>query len=265
MTELKTKLNLEYDWLIAFNKSEDFLIDTEYYSLKLQSYKQNCLSQIKEGKYCGFLELIYHAMNLNSFIVDNKLYNLKFEHIDKKPIGFYIRELKTKQENSDVLYIAKIAQEIFKELLLKYLEVLLVKNKDHILIFNNNKIHTLKKINILIHEYDTNNYQLWQMSISNSFDFLNKVNFVNKFKITNTTNIEKHLKKGDPKINKDNLVGIDLYKEDNIERSVCGIRDTIILNRIFKLNNKFTAAIFLEISNYIKANNVFDYRLSVPA
>lgn len=256
----KSDLILPEDWIMALNNTEDVNIDLEYYTLKLKSYEAKTNKFLESKNYTHFLEHIYHTMNLNSFIVDGKIYDTTFKLINTENYKPYINNIKIRKEDSNILKAIRIAQNIFKFILIGYLDKM---PKENIIIFNNNTIHTLNDINILVKENDSNYYQLWNMLIGNDYQFMNKIFLIDRIEITENNNIEGILKNSKSDIHKNNMIGIEMNNTTSVEESVLGLRDVMVLNRIFKTSERFTASLYIELSNYIKSTGKFDYRFKV--
>lgn len=257
---MKTKLNLPADWIISFNNTEDANIDLEYYILKLKAYESKVTQQISDGNFYGFIEHIYHSMNLNSFLVDGLLYDTSFKKIEQSNYLPYVNNIKAQKETSNILSAIKVAQDIFKSLLLLYLDKM---PKDNTLVFNNHNIHSLNIINILVRESESDMYQLWEMKIGNTYEFMNNTVHLSTFELPTNADTEALLKSTKDDIHKNNMIGVEMINTDSVDNTILGIRDTLLLNRIFKTHAPFTASLYIELSNYIKSTGRFDYRFKV--
>ena len=260
--KITNKFTLDYNWLVSLNKSnnEIFELDIEYYSLLLKSFEQKHLKKIKLNDFSGFLETVYHAMNINSFAVDGVLFN---EYLFKIPTIKYkdhIRDVKRKKAESSVLHVMRIAQLIFMNLIQEYIKNILKVNKDNIIIFQNNQVHTLPSVNVLLHENNSSNYQIWRIDMNNKIPLLSEGNYVKSFKVKKIETVEKHIKSSIPDVDKNNMIGVEMIESADVTRVIIGVKDTLVLNRIFKGYNKFTPGLFLELQQYITRNNKFDYR-----
>jgi len=256
----KTKLNLPFDWIYSFNRTDSVNIDIEFYTLMLKAYEVKITEQINKEKFDGFLEHIYHAMNLNSFLIDGKLYDTKFMLIPSDKYTPYINNVKMHKTDSNIFKVLKIAQIIFKSTLLLYLEKM---PKGNTLVFNNHLIHKSNDINILAKELNTGYYQLWNMKIGNNYKFINSIQRIARLNISDDVDIQKILIDAKPTINQSNMIGVNMIDNTPVSDIIMGIKDTILLNRIFKPNSKFKASLYIELSNYIKSNGKFDYRFKI--
>ena len=91
---------------------------------------------------------------------------------------------------------------------------------------------------------------------------LTKIESIKSFTVKKVETVERHIKKNIPDVDKNNMIGVEMIKTATIERVMIGVRDTLLLNRIFNgINKKFTASILKDIYDYIHHNNKFDYRL----
>jgi hypothetical protein len=231
------------------------------------------MSNIEETDNENFYEIMFHYLNLNNLVLDGNMFDFKMNSFWKnEKIKRISRELYHFYKNhNDSGETIRMANEVFKELSLKYLqrESKGIRDKDNNLYYVNKKIHLCNEIIILINKKSSKDYHVFKLKTDGrkskgySFDKIGVMN-IKKLESDSLNKAidelnNKDLKNLDPDTNLLFCVAKD--KKIEIEETATSIKNSILLNKLVANDIRFDPHIIINSYNLLLYENILPFKL----
>jgi hypothetical protein len=256
---------LKSNWFIDKNR----MFDHEVQWYVLQDAKYKFMEKIKNNELSNFYEIIFHFLNMNTMLSNNSIFDEHMNIITKDPeLKRFIKNLDSAYKdgkqirNTETTKIITSAKKTFFEIMNTYIDSVLTKYGNLKLAWKNDQIHNEDIIFILLKVESSDYYDLWKIDLTEGKGFGELIR-IKDFKKDNIMSnfIMKYNSDNNDKINEDNLIIVQMEKADSHDDVMYMMRDIIMLNKFFTLDNPFDENIFEKTKAILEKNKTFPFSL----
>lgn len=264
MKTLNPKLVLDPLWMCQAN-----FVDLEYYTYVLLDAKQKYLIALEAGDFSHFYEIAFNYFNLNTILVDKKLYDsgLNLINSDSKFVEI-IQQLNLPGESTGKQLI-KTAHDILSEVLKLYLVKQLDAMESLHFYFNNRNLHLQTKVYIIYKQKRSDVYDIYQLNLASQKRLGYSIKLVDSIEIPDLEKIDfgeevikRNLALKDLDTSKNVIVVTGESWSSSIE-CVSLVKDTILLNRIIRPSHGFDLNMLRDIERLLETKNAIPFKLKV--
>ena len=248
-------------------------IDSEYFKYVLLAANKKYMSNINNTDNEYFYEVLFHFLNINNLVLDGNMFdfkmnsfwkNEKIKKISKELYTFY----KSHNETGETV---KMANEIFKELSLKYLnrEAKVFNNKGASLYYVNKRIHLNNNIFVLVNRKKSTAYDIWKLKMDRRYQTGHAFSKHDSMQIKELK--ENSLREAIGELNDKELKGIDsdtnlLFcivkdKNQNLDEMAKAVKNSILLNKLMANDVRFDPNILQNAYNLLLYENILPFKL----
>lgn len=267
---IKAKELLPYNW-ITLDKPNKDLIDPEMVELTILNADKQYNDALKNKNFKHFYEIIYHALNLNTFIDENKMYDNRLKKIkNDKMLDMLLADFKEDSKFSDTANVIWNTKEILDKNITNYLEEMIEFMSEGSFYFENDKLHQNDdSVYIIITDGFKSKHQVWKLSFGNKLTYLHEMTKCFEVEFLNDEDNEELLEKiieynfdnNDP-IETSNSFYVNMNKRNSVNKGIYLAKDIVMMNRVFIGPKEFNPSIFKNMLNVIETENKFPYHLT---
>jgi len=262
------KMIAKPDWFIA--DGIDKFYDRERLEYVLLAMEQKLNVLIDKGDLSNFYELIFHFLNLNTFLSEHMIYSEYFQPIKlSDDMKKAVRNLVDKYDEGSTFKSIQLINEIYLRILKKYLSLAIkcIGNID--IHLKSNYVHYEENNSYVISNITSSNvYELWKVNyrLSNKLGF--NMEKIENFIIDGTnfgeyeekmSSLNKTLRNP---ITSKNIIGLEVAKAMNISNIMHLISSVMLLNKLFYGKAKFNINVLQDLDSVIEEKKTFPYRLA---
>ena len=267
---IKTKELLPHNWL-TIDKPNNELIDQEMIEITLLGARKKYIDALENKNFKYFYELVYHTLNINTFIDENRMYDTKLKKIkNDEMLNRLLVDFKEDSKFSITANVILNSKEILDESLTQYLEEITDYLSDGVFYFENKQLHFGQdKLFIIITDGKTNKFQIWKLEFNNKFTFTHQLTLIETFNYYNDGNdtelrdiISNFNKDHNDQILTNNSFYVNMNKRNSLSKGIYLAKDILTMNRIFIGSKDFNPYIFKSLLSVINTENTFPYHLT---
>ena len=258
------------DWFL--DKGYDGFIDLERLEYKLMAMEQSFNVFIDKDDLSHFYELIFHYLNLNTLLSENKIYTEYFQIVKKnEDIESITTDLLDNYDKGKAFQSIQLMNTFYLRMLKKYMTLAIKYIDDVNIRINNQYIHYDDQNNyILSNITSSTTYELWKLNFRLSNKLGYNIQKVDNFIIDDTNFGEYETKM--TTLNKDlpnpitakNLVGLEVGTTINNKNIMHLISSVIMMNKLFHGRMKFNTRVIHDIESMVESRKTFPYKLNIP-
>lgn len=264
----KSKELLPYNWL-TLDKPNAQLIDPEMVELTVLSAEQKYNEALANKDFSHFHEIVYHALNLNTFMDESRMYDDRLKKVKDDPmLDKLVRDYKDDPRYGDVAGLVRNVKNIFKNNIEKHLDEMIEFLSKGEYYFENNKLHQNNDcVYIVITDGIKPKHQVWKLKFGNEFRLNYDLSMCFEVDLAEDDSllvgaITEYNKTAEFQIDTENTFGIITNRKKSITQGLYLAKDIIMMNKVFIGPKEFNVNILKNLYNVVHGEKEFMYHLT---
>jgi hypothetical protein len=245
-------------------------LDPEYFNYVLLDASMKYKQEIAEDNIDRFYEVLFHILNLNSLAVKGNLFTARFKEIWNDPRILQIqKDLKVLYETqTETAEIFKNANFVFLNLIIEYLQKILMILDSVKMVYVNQNLHTEKEIFVLTNLSETKDYTVWRFAEDPKKNFGYSFTKVRKIRLSSSDGADLNSELGkldDPKLKalsaKKNLCLALIFDQEDERLVAKAVKDMILLNKGIAKGVNFEPTVVAELYRHLWVEKILPFTL----